>query len=1128
MKIKKSSLLIGVLCCLFSGYGQEICNNGIDDDGDGKIDLNDPDCSCTTTGTNSFLDNHDFEQMSYCPNDFTQFMAATGWFLPSSATSDYLNTCGFVPVSATDAGIYPLPPANGNGVAGILLSQDYKEFIARCTNAPLVAGTAYQLNFDVAASTSGRLPMDPTPNLGVVCNNGILNASTVELTLYGMTTCDTEMPQGNTNYFPPGWIPLGHVTYNPSKNWSQLSILFTPAVTINAVMLGSPRELPPNYKDEQSYRSCFPYFYFDNLVLNTAANLGVSINSSGNFCANTLELYAVTHSSVTGPSYQWYRDGIALPGATSATLSVANGAATTGNYQVMVTSSGGTCRLSPYYNVNTVAELPQYSVVQSQCFPREGTITITTPADEYSFDNGTTWTTNPVLTNAIPFYGPFGLVIKKNGCVSNAAYAVLESPDINTVYTLPELDVVQPGCLTNGSITVRTPAQEYSFDDGVTWTTNPVLDNLPANPAHEYKIRIKTLLGCITAPNTATMQNFLLPMPYARKRNTGCGDLGFIIITSPGTQYSIDDGYTWSTSNEFYNLTNGTYPIRIMNDVGCISAPHPIEIFEDIVRAPYYTVTQPSCGVLGSITVDDTAQAYSFDNGVTWGTSPTATNLAPGYHYVMRQDFQGCYSYAAPVYIQEYSFDAHITYTAVNPACAHDGSIYITSAAQEYSIDGGTTWSSSPSFTGLQSGLYMLQVRNQANCNSAIVTADLRDFTSMAPQYEVVDTGCGIYGSVTITTPADFYSFDGGSTWQTGNSITNLSGSYTFNLAIKNRNNCTSLLSYVYFNSNFTALPVATSHTDFVCDTANDSKEIINLTDYNTYLTPITTGHSFYYFTTAADAQAADVLTALQNTDAYELKNPTTTLYCAVVSPDGCHAVAPLILTLLPSPVPSVPDTVILCEDKSVAVNAGTGFSSYAWSTGETTDTIVINRPGDYSVTVSYTHGAKLCYATRSFTVVLSNTAVIKSISTTDFTENNNTIEINAAGYGRYEYSLDGSNYQDSNLFTGLAAGMYTAYVRDKNKCGIAAQEVFLLSYPKYFTPNADGANDNWHISFSGKEPGLTTAIFDRFGKLVKQLLYNESWDGTYNGRNLPSDDYWFLVTRKDGREFRGHFSLKR
>ncbi|MGV7107808.1 T9SS type B sorting domain-containing protein, partial [Flavobacterium sp. U410] len=56
--------------------------------------------------------------------------------------------------------------------------------------------------------------------------------------------------------------------------------------------------------------------------------------------------------------------------------------------------------------------------------------------------------------------------------------------------------------------------------------------------------------------------------------------------------------------------------------------------------------------------------------------------------------------------------------------------------------------------------------------------------------------------------------------------------------------------------------------------------------------------------------------------------------------------------------------------------------------------------------------------------------------------------------------------------------------------------------------------------------------IFDRYGKLVKQISPNgNGWDGTYNGRQLPSTDYWFSLQYEENgvaKEFRAHFSLKR
>ncbi|WP_286969131.1 T9SS type B sorting domain-containing protein [Flavobacterium sp. UBA4854] len=84
------------------------------------------------------------------------------------------------------------------------------------------------------------------------------------------------------------------------------------------------------------------------------------------------------------------------------------------------------------------------------------------------------------------------------------------------------------------------------------------------------------------------------------------------------------------------------------------------------------------------------------------------------------------------------------------------------------------------------------------------------------------------------------------------------------------------------------------------------------------------------------------------------------------------------------------------------------------------------------------------------------------------------------------------------------------------------------LPYPKFFTPNGDGHNDTWTIDPNYLAPNSSIRIFDRYGKLIKELILNTSWDGNYLGNQEPSSDYWFTVTRFNGKEFRGHFSLKR
>ena len=71
-------------------YAQEICDNGIDDDGDGFVDLNDDECDCEGFGgvIESLIPNPSFEDMDCCPTFHSQLDCATTWLQASGATSD--------------------------------------------------------------------------------------------------------------------------------------------------------------------------------------------------------------------------------------------------------------------------------------------------------------------------------------------------------------------------------------------------------------------------------------------------------------------------------------------------------------------------------------------------------------------------------------------------------------------------------------------------------------------------------------------------------------------------------------------------------------------------------------------------------------------------------------------------------------------------------------------------------------------------------------------------------------------------------------------------------------------------------------------------------------------------------
>lgn len=172
------------------------------------------------------------------------------------------------------------------------------------------------------------------------------------------------------------------------------------------------------------------------------------------------------------------------------------------------------------------------------------------------------------------------------------------------------------------------------------------------------------------------------------------------------------------------------------------------------------------------------------------------------------------------------------------------------------------------------------------------------------------------------------------------------------------------------------------------------------------------------------------------------------------------------------------------------------------------------------------------CYDDVKISFTASNKATILPPTIIDLSENN-TITVHVTGNGDYVYSLDNPNgpFQTSNVFLNVFADIHVIYVKDLKGCETESKEIYVLGLPKFFTPNGDGYHDTWNVKGISKlfNANTTIYIFDRFGKLLKQISpLGDGWDGTFNGQQLPADDYWYSVQFEDGRNAKGNFSLKR
>lgn len=208
-------------------------------------------------------------------------------------------------------------------------------------------------------------------------------------------------------------------------------------------------------------------------------------------------------------------------------------------------------------------------------------------------------------------------------------------------------------------------------------------------------------------------------------------------------------------------------------------------------------------------------------------------------------------------------------------------------------------------------------------------------------------------------------------------------------------------------------------------------------------------------------------------------------------------------------------------------------FDTWEWLTQDnrilsTTSKVLLEEEGLYSLRVGCLQNGILCEETRSFKLLRSALPEIREVKFQDWSSRN-YIEIIAVGDAALEYSIDGVHYTDSNYFENLRGGSYTVYARDKNGCGLASQEVVLLDYPEFFSQNNDGYNDHWQVSGFATTSDNVISIYYRYGSLLSQFsTLSQGWDGTYNGKPMPADDYWFSLQLPDGKIYKNHFSLLR
>ena len=535
-------------------------------------------------------------------------------------------------------------------------------------------------------------------------------------------------------------------------------------------------------------------------------------------------------------------------------------------------------------------------------------------------------------------------------------------------------------------------------------------------------------------------------------------------------------------------------------------------------------------------------------------------DVVPGetYHLklVIADDKTGVYNSA--VFIESGSFVSKVdfgekrTFATNNPACFGESILLDTKLDASYLYkwfkDGNLiSGASSNTYSATSTGVYTVEVNVAGNTclltgemkvefaddilssNTSLVQCD--DDADGFTAYNLTKVDDIIKNNVSDVINSGYYESLADATSKTNaisipENYTNKTANQIVYARIESKYGCFKVVEVTLQISNNTISniqPVA------VCD-ADDNQDGLYQFDLNLEVSPKITlglpnGLAVNYYLNADDALSeTNVLTnTFKNTIPF-----TQVIYARFVNGMDCYGIMPITLIINTfDPLDFEDQTEILCENSQINLAVSSGFDSYLWNTGDTNNSISVNSAGDYLVTVKDANG---CEKTKTFKVILSEPATITGVVVKDFLGSENTVSIEYTGVGNYEFSLDGNIFQNESVFTSVKPGIYNALSRDKNNCGVSNSFLFyVLDYPRFFTPNGDGYNDVWMIKNLNLFASFELSIFDRYGKLLKQINQNNSvWNGLYNAQILPADDYWFTLIYDEGRKINGNFSLKR
>jgi len=713
-----------------------------------------------------------------------------------------------------------------------------------------------------------------------------------------------------------------------------------------------------------------------------------------------------------------------------------------------------------------------------------------------------------------------------NNCSATTNAVIILNPPLLTATAVGSYQV---SCFnaTDGVITVTaqggTGTYTYSLNGAPAQGSN-VFSGLGSG---SYTVTVYDANNCSATTNVVIIINPpLLTASAVGSSQVSCFNAtdGVITVTAGGGTgaytYSLN-GAPAQGSNVFSGLGSGSYTITVRDANNCSATTNAVIIINPpLLTASAVGSSQVSCfnatdGVI-TVTAQGGTGAYTYSlNGAPAQGSNVFSGLGSGSYSVTVYDANNCSATTNAVIILNPPLLTASAVGSYQVSCfnATDGVITVSAqggtGAYTYSLNGAPAQGANV-FSGLGSGSYSVTVRDVNNCTAttnAVIILNPPLLTASAVGSYQVSCFNATDGVITVTaqggTGAYTYSLNGAPAQ--GSNVFSGLGSGSYSVTVRDANNCSATTNAVIILNPPLLTASAVGSYQVSCFGAADGQVTVTAQGG--------TG-AYTYSLNGGPIQSSNIFNGL----------PAGSYIAVVYDINNCSATANAVVIINPAGLSAYAEGSyqVSCHnatDGVITVTAlgGTGVYSYSLNGGPVQSSNVFSglAAGTYTAAVTDDNA---CPAITNAVIIINppllSASAVGSYQVSCFNAMDGQVTVTAqGGTGAYTYSLNGGPVQSSNIFSGLAAGIYTVVVHDANNCSAITNAVVIIN-PASLAASAEGSVQ---VSCFNAADGVVTVFASGGTGIYSYSLNGAPAQGSNVFSGLSAGTYTVIVSDMNG-----------